>query len=149
MTTHVLDRDAPGLAIRLRALKPESQRTVLVKAALFAAQTIPGLDPNTQTVLDEMRFRGELSPQELVFAMHLSEAADDRYLTLQEQGAPVEAWGKWFSQARLLRGIAVGFGAAPKEDIADAIYEIVKSVDNPAVLFGQLASEIGSSSPTK
>jgi len=71
------------------------------------------------------------------------EAADDRYLTLQEQGAPAEVWEKWFSLARLLRGMAVGFGAAHSEDIADAIYEIAKSVGNSARLFEQIASEIG------
>jgi hypothetical protein len=142
MPTHVLDQDAPGLASRLTALKPENQRKVLVKAALFAAESITKLDAKTQTALDDMRFRGELSPQEAIFAMHLSEAADERYLTLQEQGAPADVWGNWFSQARLLRGIAVGFGAAPKEDIADAIYEIAKSIDNPAGLFQHIASEM-------
>lgn len=149
MFTHVLDEDAPGLAGRLRALNPERRRKVLVKTALFAAQGIPELDAKTAALLDDLRFRGELSAHEAAFAMHLSEAADDRYLTLQGQGAPAGEWGQWFSLARLLRGIAVGFGAAPKEDIADGIYEIAKSLDNPASLFEQIASEISSSPETK
>jgi hypothetical protein len=95
------------------------------------------LDAKTRALLDKMRSGGELSPHEALSAMRLSEAADDRYLTLQEQGAPAEVWEKWFSLARLLRGIAVGFGAAHREDIADAIYEIAKSVDNSARLFEQ------------
>jgi hypothetical protein len=127
----------------LRALTPESQRKVLVRAALFAAQSISELDAETRALLDKMPSGGELSAQEALSAMRLSEAADDRYLALREQGVPAEVWEKWFSLARLLRGIAVGFGAARREDIADAIYEIAKSVDNSARLFEHIASEIG------
>jgi hypothetical protein len=149
MATHVLDHDAPGLAGRLRALNSESRRKVVVKASLFAAQRMSELNANTQALLDKMRFSGEVSPQEAISAMVLSEAADDEYFKLQEEGAPAEVWGKSFSLGRLLRGIVVGFGAAPKEDIADAIYEISKSVDNSASLFEHIASEIGPSPEIK
>lgn len=145
MTTHVLDQDAPGLAGQLRALKPENQRKIVVKASLFAAHGISDLDANTEALLGKMRSSGEISPQEAASAMVLSEAADNRYFKLQEQGAPAEVWGKSYSLARLLRGIAVGFGAAPNEDVADAIYEIAKSIDNSASLFEHIASEIGPS----
>ena len=50
---------------------------------------------------------------------------------------------------KVTQGIAVGFGAAPKEDIADAIYEIAKSVDNSDSLFEHIASEIGPSPEIK
>jgi hypothetical protein len=145
MTTHVLDQDAPGLAGQLRALKSENRRKIVVKASLFAAHGVSDLDANTEALLDKMRSSGEISPEEAVSLMVLSEAADNQYFKLREQGAPTEVWGKVYSQARLLRGIAVGFGAAPKEDVADAIYEIAKSVDNSACLFEQIVSEIGPS----
>jgi hypothetical protein len=98
------------------------------------------LDGNARELFDKMRVCGGVSPQEAISAMALSEAADDQYLDLKlrEEGAPEEVWGKWFSLARLLRRIAVGFGAELKEDIADAIYEIAKSVDNSASLFEHL-----------
>ena len=75
MPKHVLDQDAPGLAGRLRALKSESRRKVVVKASLFAAQRMSELDANTQALLDKMRFCGEVLPQDAISAMVLSEAA--------------------------------------------------------------------------
>jgi hypothetical protein len=149
MSTHVLDQDAPGLAGRLRALSSESQHKVVVKAALFAAQRMSELDATTEVLLDKMRSSGELSPQEAVSAMVLSEAADDRYFRLREQGAPAGVWQKSFSLARLLRGIAVGFGVSPQEGIADAIYEIAKALDNSTSLFEDIASTIGRSAEIK
>lgn len=149
MSEHVLDQDAPGLAARLRALSSESQHKVVVKAALFAAHRMSELDANTGVLLDKMRSRGELSPQDAVTAMVLSEEADDRYFTIQMEGAPAAVWQKSFSLARLLRGIAVGFGALPQEDIADAIYEIAKSLDNSASLLQDIASTIGPSAEIK
>ncbi len=119
MTTHVLDQDAPGLAGQLRALKSENRRKIVVKASLFAAHRVSDLDANTEALLDKMRSSGGISHQEAVSLMVLSEAADNQYLQLREQGAPAKIWGKAYSQARLLRGIAVGFGAAPKEDVSD------------------------------
>jgi hypothetical protein len=104
MATHVLDHDAPGLAGRLRALNSESRRKVVVKASLFAAQRMSELNANTQALLDRMRFSCEVSPQEAISAMVLSEAADDQYFKLQEEGAPAELWRKSFSLGRLLRG---------------------------------------------
>lgn len=145
MSTHVLDQDAPGLAGRLRALRSESQHKVVVKAALFAAHRMSELDANTEELLNKLRISGEMSRQEAVSAMVLSEAADDRYFKLQEEGAPAGVWQESFSLARLLRGIAVGFGASPREDIADAIYEIAKSLDNSTSLFEDIASTIGRS----
>jgi hypothetical protein len=145
MITHVLDQDAPGLASQLRTLKSDNQRKIVVKASLFAAHGMADLDARTEALLGKMRSSGEISPQEAVSLMVLSEAADKQYFKLREQGAPAAVWGKSYSQARLLRGIAVGFGAAPKEDIADAIYEIAKSVDNSASLFEHIASEISPS----
>ena len=149
MSTHVLDQDAPGLAGRLRALSSENQRKVVVKASLFAAHRVPSLDANAQMLLDKMRSSGEISPQEALTAMVLSQAADESYFKLQVEGAPRAVCQKSFSLARLLRGIAIGFGASPNEDIADAIYEIAKSLDNSASLLEDIASEMGQSPEIK
>jgi hypothetical protein len=143
MTIHILDHDAPGLANRLRGLKSENRHKVVVIASSFAARGMSDLGANTEALLDRMRACGEISTQEAESAIALSKETDDRYFKLQEEGAPTEVWRKSYSLARLLRGIGVGFGAEPREDIADAIYEIAKSVENSASLLEHIASEIG------
>jgi hypothetical protein len=142
MAIHILDQDAPGLANRLRGLKSENRHKVVVSASFFAARGMSDLGANTEALLDRMRACGEISAQEAESAIVLSGEADDRCFKLQEEGAPADVWGKSYSLARLLRGIGVGFGGEPKEDIADAIYEIAKSVDNSAGLLEHIASEI-------
>lgn len=141
MTAHILDQAAPGLANRLRALQSEDRHRVVVRGALFAAQGMC-LDAETGVLLEKLRAGGKLSAEEAVSAMALSEGADERYFRLKEEGAPAAVWARSFALARMLRGIGIGFGAAPREDVADAIYEISKSVDDSEKFFERIASEV-------
>jgi hypothetical protein len=127
---HILDQEAPGLAERLRALEPANQRAVLVRVALFTAARLSGPGTGTSLLLEALRSHGELSAAETKSAMSLSELADEKYFQLQEKGrAECE---KSFFEARLLRGMAVGFGASAQGDIADAVYELAKATDDSA-----------------
>lgn len=142
MKTHILDQEAPGLAKRLRAVPPALQHRIVTRVSLVTAQKLANLQKTTSDVLDELRSQGKLSSERAKSVMALSEAADDEYFDLQEQGAPEEEWSRRFSEARLLRGIAVGFGASPQEDIADAVYELIKALDDPAATLQSIESEL-------
>jgi polyhydroxyalkanoate synthesis regulator phasin len=142
MKTHILDQDAPGLAKRLRAIGPELQQRIVTRASLVTAKKLVSLHKTTSEVLDELQLKGKLSPERAKSVMNLSEKADDEYFDLKEQGVPEEEWNRLFSEARLLRGIAVGFGASPQEDIADAVYELIKALDNPAATLQLIESEL-------
>lgn len=131
MKRHILDQKAPGLAARLRSLPPNHQRKLLAAGALFTAEKLGDLSKATSEVLDELRAERELWRGWAKFVLGLSEMADDRYLLLRQQGYPEDQWTRLFSEARLLRGIAVGFGVSPGDDIADAFYELIKAVDDP------------------
>lgn len=50
--------------------------------------------------------------------------------------------GSYFSETRLLRGIAVGFEASPGEDISDAVYELIKAVDDPRETLRLIEAEL-------
>jgi hypothetical protein len=145
MKPHILDQDAPGLAQRLRAVRPELQHRIVTRASLVTAEKLAGLHKTTSEVLAELQSQGKLSSERAKSVMALSEAADDKYFDLQGQGAPEQEWGRLFSEARLLRGIAVGFGASPQEDIADAVYELIKAQDNPAATLQAIESELAAS----
>jgi hypothetical protein len=141
---HILDQEAPGLAKRLGTLAPATQRAILGRASLFTAAKMPDLSTGTSLLLDALRSEGELSNEQAKAALSLSEMADDKYLELQEKGVSDAECGKVFSEARLLRGIAVGFGASAQEDIADAVYELTKALDNPTETIRSIESELKS-----
>ena len=142
MKRHLLDQEAPGLATRLRSLPPEGQRKLFAAGVLFTAENLGDLSKTTSEVLDELRAQRELSRERAKFIMELSEMADDRYLLLLQQGSPEDEWTKLFCEARLLRGIAVAFGASPGEDIADAFYELIKAVEDPRETLRLIQSEL-------
>ena len=142
MTTHILDQDAPGLAERLQATPAEIQRRIAARAALFTAEKLNDLHTTTIEVLDELRLRGTLSSERAKSVLVLSDRADDTYFELKERRAPEAEWGKLFSEARLLRGISVAFGASPPENIADAVYEFTKALDEPEAILRFIETEL-------
>jgi hypothetical protein len=72
----------------------------------------------------------------------LSQAADDRYFALQHKQAPEKEWQAAFSRARLLRSMAIIFGAVPGEDAADAVYELTRCQADPSGIILSIESEI-------
>jgi hypothetical protein len=139
---HILDQEGPGLAQRLRGLRPWNQRSVLAGASLLTAAKLADLDRSSSLLLDTLRSRGELSVEEAKSAMALSEAADDKYLKLQAKGVSDQQSQNVFSEARLLRAIAIGFGAPTQEDIADAVYELTKALDDPTDIIRFIESQL-------
>jgi hypothetical protein len=142
MREHILDQDLPGLTRKVRALSGERQRQILIRAAKFAAEKAGDLDPQLLSVLHRLEAGWMPSIEEAKSIMTMADATDDRYFELLNSGLTEEQWGKDFSSARLLRGIAVGFGASSREDIVDAIYEIVKSLRDPSDLLSLVTSEL-------
>jgi hypothetical protein len=137
----ILDQKAEGLADELRRLPLEDRRLLLAKAAGFVAIRLPDLRPTTKDIVRKATENGKLSAEEISAARTLAEKADERYLTLQEKGEPKTEWGRWFSEGRLLLGIAVGFDSETWTDTADAMYEFFCSLDDPAELIAMIRSQ--------
>ena len=74
--------------------------------------------------------------------MTLADGADNKYFELHQRNAVAEAWLKVFSEARLLTGMAITFGAIPTQGAADAVYELSKSCPDAAGLLCFIESEI-------
>jgi hypothetical protein len=139
----ILDHEVPGLADRLRALPPNAKDSVISEASLFVAGTMTELGAETLLVLQTLRTRGRLTLEQAEHALLLSEATDDWYFQLQAEGAPQEEWERAFSEARLLRGIAVGYDASKEEDVSDSICELMKAQDAPEELIQLVLSQVG------
>jgi hypothetical protein len=116
----------------------------MARASLFAAGRIGDIGHDASRLLEALRSNGELSREQTVAAMTLSKIADNRYLELQARGASKEEWVGCFSEARLLRGMSVGFCGTAHEGIADAVYELTKALNEPAALIQFIESELGS-----
>ena len=76
--------------------------------------------------------------------MELSESADNRYFDLLEKDEQDPEADRWFSEAHLLRAMAVGFGASPQEDIADAVYELTHMLEDPSEIIALIESFLSS-----
>jgi hypothetical protein len=143
---HILDQDAPGLAERLRALRLDVRQAIFVKACISATASLKNMDSETAEFVDALRSRRELSKNQAAAALSLSEAADDRYLALLQRSAPTKERLADFSKARLLKSMAIMFGAVPGEGVADAVYELTKIQDDPSGIIGLIESDIDSMS---
>lgn len=138
---HLLDQDIPRVTKRLRALPPSAQEQLVVRLALYAGK-IGLFTADARTVLSELGSQRELEASEAKSALASSEALDKRYLAMLNAGSTITDLGIFFFSARLLRGIAVAFGASTSEDIADAVYEITRSVEDTTTLLPFVISEI-------
>ena len=137
-----MDQDAPGLAQRLESLTAQTRRAILSKVCLRAASDLAGLDERTLELVRAVQSGGGLSLEQAKQAMSLADVADNKYFELHQRNAVAEAWLKVFSEARLLTGMAITFGAVPTQGAADAAYELSKSCHDPAGLLGFIESEI-------
>lgn len=123
----ILNQEAPGLADCLQSLTLEQQRRIVAKACVLASQAIVDLELEVRDLLRTMTGDNALSKVQVAEAKTLATSADDRYFTLQEQGALEAVWLNWFGKARLLTAIWNGFGGTSWKDTADAIYELTKT----------------------
>lgn len=144
----LLDHEAADLSRKLESLSSEARRRVLANACIAAAEPLQITERRIAELLASLRSGGELSRQQASAALSLSEEADDEYLALQAQGATVAEYSKPFSLARLLRGMAVAFGATPGEGAADAVYELTKTQSDPSAIIKSIESDIESQSRT-
>ncbi len=142
---HVLDQEAKGLAWKLRSLSLENRRHILAEAFKLASETITGLEPAVHVLLKAISDSNMLSETQVAEAKSLAETADERYLNLQEEQAPESEWLNWFSTARLLTAIAKGFGGSSWNDMADAVYELSKTRDDPSEIITFIESRIEAS----
>ena len=140
---HILDKEAKGLAEKLRFLPLKQRRQIIAKACNLASQTIVDLETQIQSLLKAINENNSLSDAQIQEAKLLIDKADEQYFTLQENGADEAERLNWFSKARLLTSIATGFGGTTWENTADAIYELCNTTDNPAMIIKLVESEIG------
>lgn len=139
---HPLDQNAPGLAQRLESLTARTRRAILSKACLRAASGVAGLEERTVELVRAIQSGGGLSLEQAKQAMSLADVADNKYFELHQRSAVAEVWLKVFSEARLLTGMAIAFGAVPTQGAADAVYELSKSCPDPESLLCFIDSEI-------
>jgi hypothetical protein len=128
---HLLETVVPGLARRLQALPPEHRREVAVLACASASKNIRVIEPPVQRLLRLVAERHALLDSDVEEAKLLSDAADERYFGLREEGGDEVVWLDWFYKARLLRGIARAFGKESADRCADAIYEFLNTTNDP------------------
>lgn len=139
---HILDREAPGLAEKIGALSAEASKTVLVNACLLVSEGLAVLEPSVRGLLDSLKKNGSLLPDEVAVARTLAEAADSNYLTLQRQSTREVQAISAFSTARLLTAMSIGFSGTTTESVADAVYELCNTYDDPSPLIRSVRSDI-------
>jgi hypothetical protein len=121
---NMLDQVIPGLTNTLRTLPLEQWRHVVAKASESLSRSIDGLEPAVRAWLASAVAQNALSAEQVAEARAYAEAADDRYFTLQEQGADQLEWRNWFAKARLATALADAFGGTQWDNAADALYEL-------------------------
>jgi hypothetical protein len=142
----LLDQDAPRLAKKLASLPLEARRSILARACLIAGENVVDLEPAARDLLDRLKTNRLLSEDEVAKAVSLAEAADAKYLELRAQGVDKDRVLTFFSEARLLTALSIGFGGASPQDSADAVYELCKTCDDPSALVRSIESDIDSMS---
>jgi hypothetical protein len=142
---NILNQEAPELSDRLRRLSLEQQRRALVGAMIAASQHVENLEQQLVVLLEVARRDNALSPQQIADASEYAEFADDRYLTLKENGAPTYAWMNWFAKARLATAIRSLFRGTSWEEAADAAYELCFVLADKSAAVDLLRSHIEAS----
>jgi hypothetical protein len=140
----LLETEAPGLAIKLEALSPTVWRQIFSRACLQASDHLAELGESSRELLQSLRIHGFLSPIEVTTAISLAEAADAKYFERNEHNAGQAEKMKWFSEARLLTAMAVGFRGTQSGDSAQALYELFKTCDEPSELIKIVESDVNS-----
>jgi hypothetical protein len=139
----LLDQDAPGLAEKLELLPLAVRRNILTRACLAASECLTDLGPLVQNLLRSLEANRVLSPDEATEARRLADTADAAYLKLDQAADHGKAL-KFFSEARLLSAMALGFGRAAPRDATQAVYEICKTCDDATKLVRLIESDVHS-----
>jgi hypothetical protein len=137
------DQDAAGLAEKLESLPLAVRRNILARACLAASECLTDLGPLVQNLLRSLEANRVLSPDEATEAKRLADAADAAYLE-SDQAADHDKALKFFSEARLLNAMALGFGQAEPRDAPQAVYEICKTCDDATRLVRLIESDVRS-----
>lgn len=114
----------------------------MAKAALNLSQTIDGLEPSVLSLIMAASNSNTLSPNQVEELRAYAEAADDQYLSLQEQGTERSEWANWFAKARLATGLADAFCNPPADKAAEAVYELCFVNDDKTVVVALVEAEI-------
>ena len=120
---------------------------MLIRSAKAASRQIKDLEPWIEKLLNASVTDNTLSAERISKVQTYAEAADDRYLNEQEQGAPESVWRNWFAKARLGAAIAGAFTAKNQENLADAVYELCFTSDDKQTTIALLESEISARMP--
>jgi hypothetical protein len=139
---HILDDEAKGLAEKLQLLPFEQRKQIIARTCIAASQDIINVEPKIQNLLTTINAYNSLSKSQLEEAKLLADYADEQYFLLQEKGTTDSDWLNWFSKARLLTAIAIGFESSSWKNTADAIYELCKTTDNPSKIVSIVELEI-------
>ena len=141
----LLDSKAPGFAEKIISLPFSQWRDILVRACLTIGNQTPELNPSTLELLEKLRVQKFLSAADIKRANSEAQTADGKYLQLQSGGGGNADVLKWFSEARLLTAIAVGFEGSSSNCGPEAIYELTKASDNPSEFIRIVRNEVESS----
>ena len=141
---HLLDYEAPGLTDQLSALPVERRRQALTIAAIAVSGQISDLEPQIRGLLERAARDNVLSREQVEAARLYAEHADDRYFTLQEQGAAEAVWKNWFAKSRFATALVNLFGGESWQESADAAYELCATQDDKSAFVALLRTRIES-----
>lgn len=142
--SELLDHEVPGLAKKLQAISAAQRRDILAKTCLVASECLNELEASVGELVESLRLHRILSADEAARAISLAEKADSEYLDVQSQSANQCKALAFFSQARLLTAMGIGFRGTSWQDCADAIYELCKVCDDPSSVVRAVKTAIGS-----
>lgn len=128
---------------KIKNLSPEQRRRVVARTALKLSESVKGLESSVRVLITAASDNNFLSLDQIAELRSYAEAADDRYLTLQEQDASESKWTEWFAKARLATGLADIFFDASANKTSEAMYELCFVIDDK-VAVAAFESEIQS-----
>lgn len=142
--SELVDHEVPGLTKKLQAISSAERQDIVAKACLAATECLNELEPSVDELVKSLRLRRILSADEAARAISLAERADAKYLNVQSQSADQPKALAFFSQARLLTAMGIGFRGTSWQDCADAIYELCKVCDDPSEVVRAVKTAIDS-----
>jgi len=138
----LLNQIAPGLERKIEALSIDQCRRVVAKTAEKISPSIKDLERPIHDLLKAASSRNTLSPDQVAELRSYAATADDRYLSLQEEGAESLVWRNWFAKARLATSLADVFGGSTHEVALEAVYELCFVKHEKSAVIALVNSEI-------
>jgi hypothetical protein len=132
--TSLLDDEVPGLSARLESMSSNTRQEALVASCLAVADDIPKLPPIARQLVDNLRESGVVSESDSSAALRLAEEFDEEYFRVEASGEDPSGAMRLFSTARLLTAIGKVVQGVSLSDASDALYELCKACEDPAVV---------------